>query len=121
MSLPFRRAFWIALCFTLSMVWPAAAQQKIRIAIWEVDNNAEQSWGFWNQMGPAARNQIDTEFAENPMLSSKFSIVERDKLNLVMKEQGLATSGALDPQSAAKVGKLLGVKYIVVGGIDKFA
>jgi len=105
----------------LASTWPAAAQSKIRIAIWEVDNNAEHSWSFWNQMGPAARNRIDTEFAENPALSAKFSVVERDKLSLVMKEQGLATAGALDPQTAAKVGQLLGVKYILVGGIDKFA
>ena len=39
----------------------------------------------------------------------------------MLKEQGLATSGAVDPTSAAKVGKLLGVKYIILGGIDKFA
>lgn len=38
-----------------------------------------------------------------------------------MKEQGLAASGAVSPQTAAKVGSLLGVKYIVVGGIDRFA
>jgi hypothetical protein len=40
---------------------------------------------------------------------------------MVMREQGLAASGAVDPQQAAKVGKLLGVKYIITGGIDKFA
>ncbi|MGC4081048.1 MAG: CsgG/HfaB family protein [Vicinamibacterales bacterium] len=38
-----------------------------------------------------------------------------------MKEQGLGAAGALDPQTAAKVGKVLGVKYILVGGIDKFS
>ena len=48
-------------------------------------------------------------------------MIERDKLALVMKEQGLAMSGAVDPQSAAKVGRLLGVKYIVTGGVDKLA
>ena len=37
-----------------------------------------------------------------------------------MKEQGLAQTGAVDPSTAAKVGKLLGVKYIIMGGIDKF-
>jgi hypothetical protein len=47
-------------------------------------------------------------------------VVERDKLNLALKEQGLATAGAVDPTTAAKVGKILGVKYIVMGGIDKF-
>jgi curli biogenesis system outer membrane secretion channel CsgG len=97
------------------------AQAKVRIAIWEFENNAEMArWWFYKDMGPAARNQIDTEFAQNSALDSKFSVVERDKLNLVLKEQGLAASGALDPATAAKVGKILGVKYIVVGGIDRF-
>jgi curli biogenesis system outer membrane secretion channel CsgG len=99
----------------------ARAQERIRIALWEVENNAERSWAFWNDMGPAARNFLDTEFSKSTVLSARFVIVERDKLNLVMKEQGLASSGAVNPQTAAKVGALLGVKYIVVGGIDKFA
>jgi curli biogenesis system outer membrane secretion channel CsgG len=97
------------------------AQAKVRIAIWEFENNAEMArWWFYKDMGPAARNQIDTEFSQNAILDSKFSVVERDKLDLVLKEQGLAAGGALDPTTAAKVGKILGVKYIVVGGIDKF-
>src|SRR5919198_5368561 len=101
---------------------PVAAygQGKIRVAIWEFENHADQHWWFSKDLGPAARNHIDTEFSENKVLSSKFSVVERDKLNLVLKEQGLATAGAVDPTTAAKVGKLLGVQYVVMGGIDKF-
>jgi curli biogenesis system outer membrane secretion channel CsgG len=98
----------------------ALAQGKIRIAIWEFENHSDQHYWFSKDLGPAARNQIDTEFSENPLLAGKFSVVERDKLNLVLKEQGLATAGAVDPATAAKVGKILGVKYVVLGGIDKF-
>src|SRR5438093_4269964 len=108
------------LALILALPVSGFAQAKIKIAIWEFENHAETHWWFFNDMGPAARNQIDTEFSENKLLSSKFSVVERDKLNLVLKEQGLATSGAVDPASAAKVGKILGVKYVVLGGIDKF-
>jgi curli biogenesis system outer membrane secretion channel CsgG len=100
---------------------PAASQAKIRIAIWDFEMNAQGTWWFSKDLGPAARNQIDTAFSENAKLSQLFSVVERDKLNLVMKEQGLAAGGAVDPQTAARVGKILGVKYIVTGGIDKFA
>jgi curli biogenesis system outer membrane secretion channel CsgG len=121
MSWSFCRCLVAAALFVLVTAPGASAQERIRIALWEIENNAERSWAFWNDMGPAARNILDTEFSENPVLSTKFVIVERDKLNLVMKEQGLATAGALNPQTAAKVGALLGVKYIVVGGIDKFA
>jgi curli biogenesis system outer membrane secretion channel CsgG len=117
----FRRCLIVGVLIMLAAAPSAYAQERIRIALWEIENNAERSWAFWSEMGPAVRNFLDTEFSENSVLSSKFVIVERDKLNLVMKEQGLATSGALNPQTAAKVGALLGVKYIVVGGIDKFA
>lgn len=102
---------------------PAAlgAQAKIRIAIWDFENNSERSWWFASDLGPAARNHIDTAFSENPTLSGKFSVIEREKLEMVLKEQNLASAGALDPQTAAKVGKVLGIKYILTGGIDKFA
>lgn len=112
----------LAILLALVLGYPAysVAQGRIRVAIWEFENNAPTSWWYWKDMGPAARNQIDTEFSENKMLSSAFTVVERDKLALVLKEQGLATSGAVDPTTAARVGKLLGVKYIILGGIDKF-
>lgn len=97
------------------------AQARIRIAIWDFENNAEQRWWFSGDLGPAARNHIDTAFAENEKLSQMFSIIEREKLDMVMKEQGLATTGALDQQTAAKVGKILGIKYILTGAVDKFA
>jgi curli biogenesis system outer membrane secretion channel CsgG len=115
------RPFIVAVSLSLLAVPQAAlAQGKIRIAIWEFENHAAQHYWYSNELGPAARNQIDTEFSENRALAAKFSVVERDKLNLVLKEQGLATSGAVDPATAAKVGRILGVKYIVMGGIDKF-
>ena len=109
-----------ALVLLLAVSSQSFAQGKVRIAIWEFENHSDTGWWYYNNLGPAARNQIDNEFSENPLLASKFSVIERDKLNLVLKEQGLAQTGAVDPATAAKVGKLLGVKYIVMGGIDKF-
>jgi len=88
------------LALLLALPSKSFAQGKIRVAVWEFENHAATQW-YSNQLGPAARNQIDTEFSENQLLSSKFSVVERDKLNLVLKEQGLATTGAVDPATAA--------------------
>lgn len=44
------------------------------------------------------------------------SIVEREKLNEVLKEIQLQGSQSFDPASAARIGKLLGAEYIVTGG-----
>ncbi len=110
--IPERRQFfvgWVAAFVLAATLFPtqADAQAKIRIAIWDFENNAEQRWWFYNDLGPAARNFIDTAFFEDPALSAQFSVIEREKLEMVLKEQGLATSGALDQQTAAKVGKVL--------------
>jgi curli biogenesis system outer membrane secretion channel CsgG len=106
-----------------SLVAPSAAlaQAKIKIAVMDFENNAQRTWWFYDQLGPAARNHIDTAFSEDPELSKRFSMIEREKLDLVLKEQGLGASGAVDPQTAAKIGRILGVRYIVTGGVDKVA
>lgn len=118
-----RKLFYAALAALVVASVPTsqAYQTKIRVAIWDFENNAEARWWFRDQLNDAARNQIDNAFSENEELSSRFTVVEREKLAMVMKEQGLAQSGAVDAQTAAKVGQILGVKYIITGGIDKFA
>src|SRR2546427_8976960 len=109
-----------SLALSLAVPSRGFAQGKIRVAIWEFENHAGAQYWYSNQLGPAARNQIDNEFSENKLLSAKFSVVERDKLNLVLKEQGLATAGGGDPAAAAEGGKVPGVQYVGVGGGDKF-
>jgi len=119
-----RRLIGVVIALTMVVLtWPSVAQGQGRllIAIWDFENHSERSWWFYDQMGPAARDHIDTAFSEDSTLSAKFGVIEREKLDMILKEQGLATSGALDQQTAAQVGKLLGVRYILTGGIDKFA
>jgi TolB-like protein len=43
-------------------------------------------------------------------------IVERDRLEAVLKELKLGQSSKFDSDTAAKVGKLLGAKFLVLGG-----
>jgi TolB-like protein len=43
-------------------------------------------------------------------------LVERDRLEEILAELKLGQSNKIDPASAAKVGKLLGARYLVLGG-----
>lgn len=43
-------------------------------------------------------------------------LVERDRLEEILAELKLSQSGKIDPATAAKVGKLLGARYMVLGG-----
>jgi curli biogenesis system outer membrane secretion channel CsgG len=49
-----------------------------------------------------------------------FSVIERSALDKVLNEQNFSNSNRADPNSAAKIGKLLGVDAIVVGTITEF-
>ncbi len=114
------RRIVLATCLLCLFASPLLAQQRLRVAIFDFQNNSEKSYWFSGDLGPSLRNMLDTAFSENDALAKMFAVVERDKLNLVLKEQGLGSTGALDPQTAAKVGRILGVKYIVTGAIDTF-
>src|SRR2546426_12129690 len=104
-----------SLALSLAVPSRGFAQGKIRVAIWEFENHAGAEHWYSNQLGPAARNQIDNEFSENKLLSAKFSVVERDKLNLVLKEQGLATAGAVVAATPAPAGEVVSVQVVELG------
>ena len=45
------------------------------------------------------------------------TLVERERLNSVIKEQTLALTGLLDETSAARAGELLGARYLMTGSL----
>ena len=47
-----------------------------------------------------------------------YQVIEREQLQKVLKEQSLSLSGALDENSAAEVGKVLGLDVIIMGNIS---
>ncbi len=48
--------------------------------------------------------------------SDKYQIVERDRLQEIIDELKLGRSKSIDKKTAAKIGKLLGARYMVLGG-----
>jgi TolB-like protein len=57
-----------------------------------------------------------TEFAVN----SGLRVVERQRIKALMQEQDLGTSGRVDQNTAARIGKLVGARYMVLGGFVDF-
>jgi curli biogenesis system outer membrane secretion channel CsgG len=86
---------------------------KRRIGV--VDFQNKTAYGQ-NRLGTSASDILITELAK----SGKFIVVERDKLDKIMEEQKLGLSGAVDANTAAKVGKILGLNAIVTGAISQF-
>jgi len=52
--------------------------------------------------------------------TERFSVIERERLDAVLAEQGLAGKGIVDSATAAQVGKVLGVDLIFTGAVTNW-
>ncbi len=95
---------------------PAAAQTKTRIAVLRFDN-ATSNRIFGDQLGEAAADELTTQLVK----SGAFTVVERREIAAILEEQKAGMSGAIDAATAARVGKVLGVQYVLLGSISQFS
>jgi curli biogenesis system outer membrane secretion channel CsgG len=85
---------------------------KKRIAVMDFEDRS--GWG--HNIGSGLSDMLVTELVK----TKKFMVIERQELDNILQEQGLGMSGAVTPQSAAQVGKLLGVELMVTGSVSEF-
>lgn len=64
---------------------------------------------------------ISEELITKLYLTKKFKVIERQLLNKIIAEQRLSLTGMIDPNSAKKLGKVLGVDAIVSGTLTDLA
>lgn len=81
-----------------------------RLAIIYFDNSGGEP--SMDKLKKGLADMLITDLSNVNMLD----IVERDKLEAIMKEQKLSNSKDFDPNAAAKIGKLLGAQVILTGG-----
>jgi curli biogenesis system outer membrane secretion channel CsgG len=90
-----------------------AAAAKPRVAVIEFKDKT--SHYSWYRAGEAAQDMLVTELVK----SGKYRVIEREQLAAIMQEKGLSLSGDIDPKTAVKAGKLLGVEYIITGALTE--
>jgi TolB-like protein len=81
-----------------------------RVAIIYFENSSDDP--SLNKLKKGLADMMITDLSNINMLN----IVERDRLEAILKEQKLSRSSQVDPATAAKVGKLLGAQVILTGG-----
>ena len=74
-------------------------------------------WGNYD-IGKGVADMVVDQLLED----GSFRVIERKRLDAVLAEQDFAQSDRADPSAAklSKIGKALGVKYIVTGTITKY-
>ena len=94
---------------------PKPAGDKPRIAVLEFKNKADNQW--WYHGGAAAAQDV---FVTELVKSGKFRVVDREQLEAMMQEKHLTQSGDIDPKTAMKLGKILGVNYLLTGAVTEY-
>jgi curli biogenesis system outer membrane secretion channel CsgG len=89
------------------------AQTKPRVAVLEFENKAS---GSWYQLRANSQDMFVTELVK----SGKYTVIDRERLNALMQEKNLSLAGDIDPKTAVKAGKLLGVEYFIAGAITEW-
>lgn len=101
--------------------WPAAAQQKKRVAVLDFEYATVRSYvasifGTDQDVGRGIADLI----VEKLVQDGTYSVIERKGLAKVLAEQNFANSDRADSSSAARIGRVLGVDAIVIGSITQF-
>ena len=109
-----------ALGVAAAMSGSAQAQSKRpTVAVMDFDYGTVDNWWGQYDIGKGMADQVVDALVND----GSFRVIERKKLDTVLAEQDFAQSDRADPSAAklAKIGKVLGVKYIIAGSITKFS
>lgn len=107
----------LAVCCMLCISAPHQASaefKKTKIAVLDFTRQGEEHQT--KDMGKIVAEWLITGLVE----TGRFDVIERRLLEKIMEEHALGMTGAVDPQSVAQLGKILGVKTIVSGAILSF-
>jgi curli biogenesis system outer membrane secretion channel CsgG len=111
----FARSFGVLTVIAL-LIQPSYAAGKKKICVMDLEDKTQGQHSGWQNVGRGMSDMLVTALIQ----SKKFIVIEREQLEKVMNEQALGQTGAVNPQTAAKIGQVLGVSYIVTGSVTEF-
>ncbi len=99
----------------------AAPVKKKRVAVMNFDYGTvrtavAQIFGTDQDVGRGISDML----VEKLVNGGQYSVIERSALDKILKEQNFSNSDRADPNSAAKIGAVLGVDAIIIGSITQF-
>lgn len=113
------RAAAATLALTMCVVPAAAQSSRPAVAILNFDyGTVERWWSGTQDIGQGISDLLVDELVTD----GSFRVIERKRLDAILAEQNFSQSERADPSAAtlAQVGKVLGVKYLIVGSVTKF-
>ncbi len=103
---------FLFICFIVAAP-PLHAQLKKRVAVSRFE---DRSGSGYHSLGEGIADMLVTALVK----SGKFIVIERQEIERVLHEQQFGESSMVTPESAPKVGQILGAELFVVGSISEF-
>lgn len=114
---------FVAVFFCLSLfvnVYAADSnkQLKKRVAVFSFDDKSNHHHHWWTgqPVGEGMSDMLVTALVK----TGKYQVMERQEMNKVLEEQQLGLSGVVTQETAAQVGKMLGVELAIFGSVTEF-
>jgi curli biogenesis system outer membrane secretion channel CsgG len=105
----------------LSVTSGAWAQNKKLVAVLDFDYGTVRSavqayFGTDQDVGKGISLLLEQKLVQD----GKYRIIDRNSMDKILKEQNFSNSDRVDPTSAAKIGRILGVSAIITGSVTQF-
>lgn len=81
----------------------------VRGIVFGIDPEAVESFGI------GVQQILITELAQN----TELRVVDRSVIRDILAEQDLVVSGRVDPETAARIGRLVGARYVITGSFHQ--
>jgi curli biogenesis system outer membrane secretion channel CsgG len=94
--------------------------ERKRIAVLPFDDGAVRESSYYGRVFEAGRGVADM-LTTALLKTNKFRVIEREKVDAVLAEQDLGKTGRVDAATAARIGKVLGVEYLLIGRVTEFS
>jgi curli biogenesis system outer membrane secretion channel CsgG len=115
-----KKALWILLAM-LTVTSGAWAQTRKRVAVMDFDfsavqTNVNQIFGNNQDVGKGITDLMVTRLVKDGV----YSVIERKAIDKIISEQNFSNSDRANPDTAAKIGRILGLDAIIIGSITQF-
>ncbi len=108
-----RAARWLAGALFVPALAAAQADTRPVVVVFTFTNSSiGPAKGDFDGIATGIQDLLITDLASN----TKIRLVDRSRISEILQEQSMVRGGQIDPQTAVKVGKILGAQYAITGG-----
>jgi len=108
-----RVARWLAGALLVPALAAAQADTRPVVVVFTFTNSSiGPAKGDFDGIATGIQDLLITDLASN----TKIRLVDRSRISEILQEQSMVRGGQIDPQTAVKVGKILGAQYAITGG-----